>query len=111
MADNLKHTRIVYALGETVLDIVSDGSLIMNAIPGGSVLNASVSLGRMGVIVSLISESGIDKAGEIIELFLKRNGVLTDCCIKHPHHKTPLALAFLDDEKKASYSFYYDIPE
>lgn len=111
MSDNQNSKRNVYALGETVLDIVSVGGTTMNAIPGGSVLNAAVSLGRMDVPVSLISEYGADKAGEIIEAFLKNNEVRTDFCIKHLHHKTPLALAFLDDEKKASYSFYYDVPD
>lgn len=111
MSDKHNFKRMVYALGETVLDIVSEGGTTMHAIPGGSVLNASVSLGRMGVAVSLISESGADKAGEIIEVFLKKNGVRTDFSTIHPLHKTPLALAFLDNEKKASFSFYYDIPD
>jgi len=111
MPDNYPIDRKVYALGETVLDLVSDDGFHMRAVPGGSVLNASVSLGRMGVNVSLLSEFGADKAGNIIDEFLKNNNVLTDFCIRHPENKTSLALAFLDNNKNASYTFYHDSPE
>lgn len=111
MVDHQKNKRLIYALGETVLDLVSDGTDALKMVPGGSVLNASVSLGRMGSMVSLLSEFGTDKAGEYISNFLKKNCVDTNQCFRFPHHKTSLALAFLDEEKKASYSFYHDSPE
>ena len=111
MPENFQNTRNVFALGETVLDLVSDGGFSMRAVPGGSVLNASVSLGRMGVDVQLISEFGADMAGKLIDNFLNSNGVLTNFCARYPNHKTSLALAFLDSSKKASYSFYHDSPE
>ena len=111
MPDNLQNTRKVFALGETVLDLVSDGGFSMRAVPGGSVLNASVSLGRMEIEVQLISEFGADMAGTLIDGFLNSNGVLTDFCTRYPDHKTSLALAFLDSAKNASYSFYHDSPE
>jgi fructokinase len=106
----------VYALGETVLDLVTEpislgSGFNMKAVPGGSVLNASVSLGKMGIDVNLVSEFGADKAGDAIEGFLESNGVKTDFCIRHPKNKTSIALAFLDDNKNASYSFYHDSPE
>jgi len=118
MAGNRQIKRKVFALGETVLDLVSTPAkrseeffYPMQAIPGGSVLNASVSLGRMGINISLISEFGADKAGNLIDEFLIVNGVETNYCIRHAENKTSLALAFLDKEKKASYSFYHDSPE
>jgi fructokinase len=111
MADYHHDRRKVYALGETILDLVSDGGFSLQAVPGGSVLNASVSLGRMGIAISLISEFGADTAGNLIDAFLKTNGVHTDYCIRYPHNKTSLALAFLDRVKNASYSFYHDSPE
>ncbi len=111
MTDNLKNNRVVYALGETVLDLVSNGDFSLHAVPGGSVLNASVSLGRMGNAVYLISEFGDDRAGDLIDDFLKSNAVKTDYCIRNIHRKTSLALAFLDKAKNASYSFYHDTPE
>ena len=111
MQDYQHDKRKVFALGETVLDIVSDGGFTMRAVPGGSVLNASVSLGRMGAEVHLISEFGADMAGTVIDGFLSSNGVLTDFCIRYPYNKTSLALAFLDSNRNATYSFYHDSPE
>jgi len=111
MPDYIQKNRKVYALGETVLDLVSESGFNMQAVPGGSVLNASVSLGRMNVDVYLLSEFGADKAGNLIDGFLNNNGVHTDFCIRHPENKTSLALAFLDSERNASYSFYHDSPE
>ncbi len=111
VTDNHTDNRKVYALGETVLDMVSGGDNTFRAIPGGSVLNAAVSLGRMGVDINLITEYGADKAGDFIENFLESNAVKTAFCARHAHHKTSLALAFLDKAKNASYTFYHDIPE
>ena len=103
--------RRVFCLGETVLDLVSEDSVNLRAVPGGSVLNASVSLGRMNIPVHLLSEFGNDKAGDVIVQFLADNHVDTLFCIRHRNHKTSLALAFLDHQKNASYTFYHDTPE
>ncbi len=110
MPQSKPYTRKVYALGETVLDMVSDNGFTFRAVPGGSVLNASVSLGRMGVEVQLLSEFGADKAGNVIDDFLHSNSVRTDFCTRYPYNKTSLALAFLDESRNASYSFYHDSP-
>lgn len=55
-----KSNRTVYALGETLLDMITNDGLRFRAFPGGSVLNASVSLARVGVGVELVSEFGND---------------------------------------------------
>lgn len=110
MTEHREPIRKIYALGETVLDLVCKDGINFRAVPGGSVLNASVSLGRMNSDVYLISEFGNDRAGNLIDDFLKRNGVNTDYCIRYQQNKTPLALAFLDEHKKASYTFYHDSP-
>jgi fructokinase len=102
---------IVYALGETVLDLVTDDGSLFKAVPGGSVLNASVSLGRCGKKVQLITEYGKDKAGELIDVFLKNNHVKTDFLISNKLNKTSLALAFLDLNRNSTYSFYHDKPD
>jgi fructokinase len=119
MTDILRN-RSVFALGETMLDMVSrfpnsglsgDEEFMFQAVPGGSVLNASVSLGRMGADIHLISEFGNDKAGDLIDDFLQKNRVKTTFCTRHTDHKTSLALAFLDQAKNASYTFYHDTPD
>ncbi len=117
---DISRNRSVYALGETVLDMVShtpkagqsvDNGYMFQAVPGGSVLNAAVSLGRIGADIQLISEFGEDNTGNLINDFLLKNRVKTTYCIKHPHHKTSIALAFLDQTKNASYTFYHDTPD
>ena len=101
----------VFAVGESLLDLISKGNFLLKIVPGGSMLNTCVSLGRLGVDTHLISEFGGDKAGEIIEKFLHANGVQTEYCIKYSNNKTALALAFLDEYKNATYSFYTDFPK
>lgn len=111
MAISLQNKKKVYALGETVLDLITDNGSFFRAVPGGSVLNASVSLGRCGAEIQLITEYGEDKAGELIDDFLKCNNVKTDFSIHNSNRNTGLALAFLDSDKKPTYTFYRDKTE
>ena len=104
-------SQTIYTLGETVLDLVSADKQMFRALPGGSMLNASVSLARMGKRVEFITELGNDKAGDLITDFLKTNFVGIKNSIRHHNCKSTLALAFLDENKNASYSFYTDFPE
>ncbi len=50
--------RKVIGIGETILDIIFRNDQPSAAVPGGSVFNGIVSLGRMGVNVCFISETG-----------------------------------------------------
>ena len=50
--------RKVIGIGETILDIIFRGNQPSAAVPGGSVFNGIVSLGRMGIKVGFISEIG-----------------------------------------------------
>lgn len=102
--------RRVFAIGETILDIIFENDQPTRAIAGGSVLNSAVSLARAGCDVYLISEIGEDRPAEIIKGFLKDNNVKCDYLIKMNAH-TPLALAFLNEQKEASYEFYKDYPK
>lgn len=96
----------IYTLGETVYDIIFSGEKIESSCVGGSVVNTSISLGRIGLPIYLISQFGNDKIGEMIDSFLKRNNINTNHIYKYNHFKTPLALAFLNNEKDAKYEFY-----
>ncbi len=102
--------RKVIGIGETVLDIIFRGSQPINAIPGGSTFNACVSLGRAGINTTFISETGNDRVGENIIEFLRENGVNADNVNVFPDSKSPLSLAFLDDDNNADYVFYKDHP-
>jgi fructokinase len=103
--------RKVYGFGETVLDIIFKEGVPVAAKPGGSVLNALVSLGRLGWDPCFISEYGLDDVGNLTEHYLTDNGVNTSYVNRFTDGQSALALAFLDDDRNASYSFYKDFPE
>lgn len=103
--------RKVFGFGETVLDIIFKDGRPVAAKPGGSVLNAFVSLGRLGWNPFFISEYGRDDVGCLIEAYLRDNGVDTRYVNRYTGGKSALALAFLDPDNNASYSFYKDFPE
>ncbi len=102
--------RKIYGIGETVLDIIFKDGQPRAAKAGGSVLNSVVSMGRMGLPVSFISEYGFDDVGQLVDNFLKNNGVDTSYVHRFKDGSTSLALAFLDEKNDAHYSFYKDFP-
>jgi fructokinase len=103
--------RKIYGIGETVLDIIFKDNQPQAAKAGGSVLNSVVSMGRMGLPVSFISEYGQDDVGALIDNFLKSNGVDSSFVHRFRDGSTSLALAFLDHKNDAHYTFYKDFPE
>jgi fructokinase len=102
--------RKIYGIGETVLDIIFKDGQPQAAKAGGSVLNSIVSMGRMGLPVSFISEYGVDDVGRLIDNFLKINGVNSSYVHRFHQGSTALALAFLDEKNDAHYTFYKDFP-
>lgn len=104
-------TSRVYGIGETLLDIIFRDGQPVAARPGGSVLNAMVSLGRADIHCSFISEYAGDQTGETIDRFLSGNRVGTEHVYRYRQGKTALALAFLDENNNAGYTFYKDYPE
>lgn len=102
--------RKVIGIGETILDIIFKGDQPHAAVPGGSVFNGLVSLGRLGVNVSFISETGNDKVGDIIRRFMKENNLSDQFVDRFPDGKSPLSLAFLNENNDANYIFYKDYP-
>jgi fructokinase len=103
--------RKIYGIGETVFDIIFKNEQPQAAKAGGAMLNSTVSLGRIGLPVSFISEYAGDNVGKIIDNFLSENGVGTGYVDHYKDGKTKLALAFLNERNDASYTFYQDYPE
>lgn len=102
--------RKVFGIGETILDIIFRNDQPQKAVPGGSVFNGLISLGRLNVPVSFISELGNDQVGDMIRDFMKDNHITTEFVDRFPDGKSPISLAFLDDDKNANYIFYKDYP-
>lgn len=103
--------RKVIGIGETILDIVFKNGQPSKAVPGGSVFNGLISLGRAGVGATLVSEVGNDRVGDTILNFMKENGVGTEHVCVYPDSKSPVSLAFLNEKNDAEYIFYKDYPK
>lgn len=56
--------RKVIGIGETILDIIFKNEQPTAAVPGGSTFNGLISLGRMGLPVTMITETGNDRVGK-----------------------------------------------
>lgn len=103
--------RKVIGIGETILDIIFRGEEPTAAVPGGSVFNGIVSLGRMGIPICFISETGNDRVGNMILQFMRENQIPTDHVNVFPEGKSPISLAFLNERSDAEYIFYKDYPK
>jgi len=100
----------IYAVGETILDIIFKSNIPETAKPGGSSFNAAISIGRLGLPVTFISELGDDRVGDIIIDFLSENNVESKYVSRFAEGQTAIALAFLNDTNDAEYQFYKDYP-
>jgi fructokinase len=103
--------RNIFCIGETVYDIIFKEGKPVAAKAGGSMLNSAVSMGRMKLFPSFISEYGTDEIGNEIEKFLTENHVNTRNVFRYHDGKTSIAIAFLNAKNDASYSFYKQLPD
>lgn len=106
----MTHMTQIYAVGETILDIIFRDGQPQAAKPGGSSFNASISLGRLGAPITFISEMGSDKVGDLIQDFMESNGVDAGLVSRYQKGKSAIALAFLNHRSDAEYEFYKDYP-
>ncbi|MDR1202428.1 MAG: carbohydrate kinase [Tannerellaceae bacterium] len=102
--------RKVIGIGETILDIIFENNRPTSALPGGSVFNGFITLARLDVPVVFISKLGNDRVGGIIREFMEENHIPTKYVDSFPDGKSPVSLAFLDNEHNADYLFYKDYP-
>lgn len=102
--------RNIYGIGETIYDILFRNNKPVAAVPGGSVFNGLISLGRAGLKSTFITEIGADLVGQHILEFMQENGINTDYVSCYKGKKTAISLAYLDENNDAHYSFYKDYP-
>ena len=103
--------RKIIGIGETILDIIFRNGQPSAAVPGGSVFNCIVTLACLGLKTDFISEVGKDQVGEMIQQYMQDNGISTDYLDIYAENKSPISLAFLNDQRDAKYSFYKNYPE
>lgn len=101
----------VIGIGETVYDIVFKNGVPTKGVPGGSVFNAMVTLGRLKVPAHFISEVGDDAVGNTIISFMQENGLDTKSVDKFTDGQTALSLAYLNENSDAQYTFYTNYPQ
>ncbi len=106
----------IVGIGETVFDIVFKDGKPQAAVPGGSVFNAIISLGRTagaaaGCVaprVIMATQMGKDNVAEIITGFMRRNNVETTHAICVEGRQSTISLAMLDSRNDARYEFFRD---
>lgn len=103
--------RKIIGIGETIMDIIFRNGQPTAAVPGGSVFNSLISLGRLGMNTTFISETGNDRVGRIVLDFLRDNGVDNSNVCVYADGRTPISLAWLNQNNDAEYEFYKDYPK
>lgn len=101
---------MIYAIGETVMDILFKEDKPIDAVPGGSAFNSVISIGRVGVPCAFIGYTGRDHVGDLTVDFMKANGVDVRYFEQKDRIKSCISLAFLDELGDAHYVFYKDTP-
>ena len=102
--------RQIIGIGETIMDIIFKNGQPTAAVPGGSVFNGIISLGRLGEPVTIISETGNDKVGRQILDFMTENGVDNSHVAVYQDGRSAISLAWLNERNDAEYMFYKDYP-
>jgi len=102
--------RRIFGIGETIYDILFRNGKPVDAVPGGSVFNGLISLGRIGLDCTFITEVGSDQVGKDILAFMHDNGINSDYVSCYEGKKTAVSLAYLNEHNDAKYSFYKDYP-
>ena len=109
--------RKIIGIGETILDIIFRKNQAgewqpQKSVAGGSTFNSIITLGRLGMNTALVTELGNDRVGKDIIEFMHQYGVDTKHIdIYNPKDgKTPVSLAYLDENNDAEYTFYHQFP-
>lgn len=102
--------RKIIGIGETIMDIIFRDGQPTAAVPGGSVFNGIISLGRLHQPATIISETGNDRVGQVILQFLRDNGVDPGHVAVYKDGRSAISLAWLNERNEADYIFYKDYP-
>jgi fructokinase len=98
---------VIVVAGEALIDLIvgSDGALA--AIPGGGPYNTARTVARLGQRVTFLGRISTDRFGRDLRANLARDGVAADGVIE-TDDPTTLAVAELDQQGVARYSFYVE---
>lgn len=102
--------RRVIGIGETILDVIFRNEQPIAAVPGGSVFNGIITLGRLGANVAFVGDAGGDRIGKKILQFMQDSGVSTEFISIFPDGKSPISLSYLDENNNVDALYYKDYP-
>lgn len=109
--------RKIFGIGETILDIIfrrNDNNQWqpVKSVAGGSTFNSIITLGRLGMNTALVTELGNDRVGQEIMAFMQQYNISTAYIDLYPKEegKTPLSMAYMDENNNAEYTFYHQFP-
>jgi fructokinase len=95
----------IVVIGEALIDLIQQSDGKYEAKPGGAPANVSIALARLGANVSFAGRMSTDKFGEKLYNWLSPEKIDLSL-VERTEDPTSLAVASLDAEGKASYSFY-----
>jgi fructokinase len=99
----------VACVGEALIDLVTEPDGRLRACLGGAVFNLARALGRQGVATRYVNPLSSDRFGRALAAALADDGVqlgMPQLVAQPSAHPTALAIATLDAQGKAAYSFY-----
>jgi fructokinase len=101
---------MILTCGDALFDVFanpgsSDSGIMLEARVGGSPLNVSVALSRLGQPAAFLAKVSTDPFGRKLLAHLRSEGVDTDLVVR-TGAPTTLAIVALDDKGVPSYSFY-----
>lgn len=94
-------------IGEALIDVVERDGRVVGEYVGGSPLNVAVGLARLGRGVDFLTHIGTDERGHRVVDYVKQSGVEL-VSGSTSAKRTPTALATLDADGSAEYSFDID---
>lgn len=98
-------TNHTVVIGEALIDLIQQEDGRFAAKPGGAPANVAIALARLGVNVSFAGRLSTDKFGEKIRAWLEVEDIDLSL-IERTDDPSSLAVASLDSDGKADYSFY-----
>ncbi len=102
----MNQNRTIYCIGEAIYDIIIKDGKPKDASVGGALLNTAVSLGRLGMPVEYVGDTGDDPIGNLMSDFLSKNSVGIQHFVSYPGSRSRLAIAFIEDINHPKYVFY-----
>jgi fructokinase len=95
----------IVVIGEALIDLIQQSDASYQAKPGGAPANVSIALARLGVHVSFAGRMSTDGFGEQLHAWLSAEDIDL-ALVERTADPTTLAVAVLDDNGKATYTFY-----